>query len=159
ASDQSETAYNVSQAGYEAAKARLATLRSGVSQARGRVAEASAKVKQTSDVDAVIAQANARAKAARAQVGTAKAAVDLAAIELSYTKLLAPQDGTVSKKTIAVGQALVAGQPIAQLVTPSVWVTANFKEDQIAKMRPGQPVDLSVDAFSGAKLRGEIESI
>lgn len=159
AAEQTETAYDVAAASADAAKARLATLRSSVKQARSRIAEASAKVKQSSNVEAVVAQARARAKAARAQVATAKSALDLAKIELSNTRIVAPQDGVVSKKTVAVGQAIGAGQAVAQLVTKSVWVTANFKEDQIAKMHPGQPVEMSVDAFPGATLRGELDSL
>ncbi|MFO0590311.1 MAG: HlyD family secretion protein [Polyangiaceae bacterium] len=157
--DQSETAFTVASASYEAAKARLATLRSSVSAARSRVAEAAAKVKQTSNVDQVVAQARARAKAARAQVGTAEAAVRLAKIELNNTRIVAPQDGTVSKKTVAVGQAVGLGQSVAQLVTDATWVTANFKEDQIARMRAHQPVKVEVDAYGGAEVDGEVESI
>jgi membrane fusion protein, multidrug efflux system len=86
------------------------------------------------------------------------AARDLAALELSYTRILAPRAGTVSKKSIAVGQQVSTGQPIVQLVTPERWVTANFKETQLAGMKPGQPVELEIDAFPGATLRGQVES-
>jgi membrane fusion protein (multidrug efflux system) len=157
--DQSETSYNLAQANLEAARARLSTLRANVDVARSRIGEASAKVKQTSNVDALVAQAQARAKTAQAQVSIAKAQRDLAKLDLSYTRILAPADGVVSKKTIAVGQNVSAGQAIVQLVTPTLWVTANFKETQVARMHAGQPAELSVDAFPGLKLHGELESL
>ncbi len=157
--DQSETSFNVAQAQLEAARARLSTLRANIAVAHSRTTEASAKVQQTSNVDALVAQAEARAKSARAQVAIAKAARDLAKLDLSYTRIVAPADGVASKKTIAVGQQLAPGQAIVQLVTPHVWVTANFKETQVANMHPGQRARLSVDALPGVTLHGELESI
>ncbi|WP_433926385.1 HlyD family secretion protein [Sorangium cellulosum] len=157
--DQAEASFDVAQASLEAARARLSTLRANIAVARSRTIEASAKVKQTSSVDVVVAQAQARARSARAQVAIAMAARDLAKLELSYTRVVAPADGVASKKTIAVGQQVGAGQAIAQLVTPLVWVTANFKETQVAHMHPGQPADLEVDALPGVTLHGEIESL
>jgi membrane fusion protein (multidrug efflux system) len=122
------------------------------------VGEASARVDQTSDVDSVMSQAQARAKAASAQVHTAQAARDLAALELSYTRIVAPQDGVVSKKSIAAGQQVAVGQPVVQLVTPERWITANFKETQLEHLKPGQPVSIEIDAFPGQKLHGTVES-
>lgn len=157
--DQAETSFQVAQANLEAAKARLSTLRANIAVARSRTTEASAKLKQTSNVDALVAQAQARAKSARAQAAIARATRDLAKLELSYTRILAPSDGVVSKKTIAVGQQVAAGQSIVQLVTPLLWVTANFKETQVAHMRPGQPAHVEVDALPGVTLHGELESL
>ncbi len=123
------------------------------------VDEASARFEQTSDVDAIIEQAKARAVAAHAQVTTAKAARDLATLDVSYTHIVAPSDGIVSKRTVAPGQLLAAGQPVVQLVPDGqLWVTANFKETQIQKMRIGQPAEIEIDAFPGQTLHGEIES-
>jgi membrane fusion protein (multidrug efflux system) len=92
-------------------------------------------------------------------VATARAARDLAAVELSYTKVLAPHDGMISKKSVAEGQALGAGQTVAQLVTPGVWVTANFKETQLGKLHPGQHAKFSVDAYPSLEFAGEVESL
>jgi membrane fusion protein (multidrug efflux system) len=156
--DQSKTAVALAQANLQAARARLTTLESARGQAESRVGEASARVDQTSDVESVMSQAQARAKAARAQVHTAQAARDLAALELSYTRIVAPQDGVVSKKSIAAGQQVAVGQPVVQLVTPERWITANFKETQLEHLKPGQPVSIEVDAFPGQKLHGTVES-
>ena len=156
--DQSETAYNLASTNLDAARARLATLRESASQAKSRIVEASAKVRQNSSVKALIQQSQARAKAARAQVATAQAVRDLAALDLSYTRILAPQDGILSKKTIAVGQMVSVGQSIGQLVTADRWITGNFKETQLAHMRVGQPAHLTLDAYPDMTLYGEVES-
>jgi membrane fusion protein (multidrug efflux system) len=123
-----------------------------------RVDEANAKLRQTTDVDVFITQAEARARAAHAQVATLKAARDLAALEVSYTRIVAPEDGYVSKKTIEVGQMVSPGQPIVQLVPEQTWVTGNFKETQLATMKAGQRARVSVDAYPGITLDGEVES-
>ena len=83
----------------------------------------------------------------------------LARLNLSYAKILAPQDGVISKKSINVGQQLGAGQAVGQLVTDARWVTANYKETQVEDMREGQPATVDVDALSGADLHGVVESM
>jgi membrane fusion protein (multidrug efflux system) len=124
-----------------------------------RVQEANARLQQSSNVDALIEQARSRARTARAQVAVSQAARDLAALELSYTRILAPQDGYVSKKTVAVGQMLSPGQGIVQLVpVHNLWVTGNFKETQIRRMKVGQPTHITIDAFPGLTLEGEVDS-
>jgi membrane fusion protein (multidrug efflux system) len=157
--DRAQAAYDTASASLNQARARLASLKASTSLAVSRVAEASARAHQAGEVDALIAQARARARTAHAQAAVAKATRDVAALELSYTKIVAPQDGVVSKKTIAVGQMVSPGQGIVQLVpTRDVWVTGNFKETQLAKMRVGQPAHVEVDAFPGVDLHGEVES-
>jgi membrane fusion protein (multidrug efflux system) len=156
--EQTRTASDTAQANLAQAKANLSVLEAGASQAMSRVSEASAHVDQTRDVDAVVALADARAQGARARVAELEALRAIALIDMHNTKIYAPQDGYVSKKTVAVGQTIAVGTPIAQLVAASdVWVTANFKETQIAKMRVGQPVEIEVDAVPGA-LHGTVDS-
>jgi membrane fusion protein (multidrug efflux system) len=156
--DRADTQFKVAQSSVDVAKARLTSIKASAAQAQSRVVEAKAKAKISNDVDTQIKLAQARAKAAHAQVDTAKAARDLAALDLSYTKIYAPSDGTVSKKSINVGQMLSPGQSVVQLVTDKLWVTGNFKETQVANMRVGQPASVEVDAFSGKPLEGEVES-
>jgi membrane fusion protein (multidrug efflux system) len=157
--DQAETTLSLAVANAEAANARLVTLKGGVAQASSRVAEASARARQSSDVASLVAQARARAKAAHAQVATAKATRDLAALDVGYTVIRAPHDGVVSKKSINEGQTVAAGQTVVQLVTPGVWITANFKETQLENMHVGQPATLTVDAFPSLAIHGQIESL
>lgn len=157
--DEARTALDTAEANLAQAKARASALRSSAAQAVSLVSEATAKVDQTRDVDVVVSQALARARSARAQVAQLKAARDLAAMDLAYTKIVAPQDGVVSKKNVDVGQTVAAGSPIVMLV-PSrpPWITANFKETQIGRMHDGQPVEIHVDAFPGLTLKGKVES-
>lgn len=158
--DQATTAHATAEANVAQARASLAALESNAAQAASRIGEASARVDQTKDVDTFVALAEARARGAKAKVAELEAVRDLAALELSYSKIVAPQAGVVSKKNIAVGQTLSGGAPIAQLVPSAkgVWVTANFKETQIGHMRPGQPVEIHVDALPGQELHGSVES-
>jgi membrane fusion protein, multidrug efflux system len=157
--DQAQTAFDTGAAALDQAKARLASLKAGSSQAQSRIQEANARFQITSNVDVLIEQARSRARMARAQVNVSQASRDLAALDLSYTKILAPQDGVVSKKTVAVGQAVTVGQGIVQLVPDQPpWITGNFKETQIHAMRPGQPAHVTVDAFPGITLHGKVES-
>lgn len=156
--DRTDTQLKVAQSSVDVARARLTAIKNSAAQAQSRVVEAKAKAKVSNDVATQIQLAQARAKAAHAQVDTAKAARDLAALDLSYTKIFAPSDGVVSKKSINVGQMLSPGQSVVQLVTDKLWVTGNFKETQIAEMRVGQPASVEVDAFSGTSIEGELES-
>jgi membrane fusion protein (multidrug efflux system) len=157
--EQAQAQFSTADAALAQAKAHLASLQASTSTAVSRVQEANAKLTQSSDVDALIDQARAKARTAHAQVRTAEAARDLAALELTYTKILAPQRGTASKKTISVGQMVAPGQTIVQLVTAqSSWVTGNFKETQLGGMRVGEPTEVEIDAYPGVKLHGEIES-
>ena len=156
--DQAETQARLADSSLLLAKARIDTLRSSITAARSRVEEASARAAQSSDVSTSVKLAQAKASAAHAQVEVARAQRDLAAIDLSYTVIVAPQAGVVSKKVIGVGQQVSPGQAIVQLITDGRWVTANFKETQVSRMKVGQKVKVSVDAFSGTELHGELES-
>ena len=157
--EQTQASFTTADAALVQARAHLASLKASTSTAVSRVQEANAKLTQSSDVDALIEQARAKARTAHAQVRTAEAARDLAALELSYTKIVAPERGTASKKTIAVGQMVAPGQTIVQLVTTqSSWITGNFKETQIGEMRVGQATEIEIDAYPGVKFHGEVES-
>jgi membrane fusion protein (multidrug efflux system) len=156
--DQDQTAFDAADATLAQTTAHLASLRSSTNEAVSRLEEAHAKVQQTTDVDTFIAQAHARARAAHAQLAALTAARDLAALDVSYTRIVAPSDGYVSKKTIEVGQMVSVGQPIVQLVPEQPWVTGNFKETQLAHMKAGQHARVAVDAYPGVAIEGEVES-
>jgi membrane fusion protein (multidrug efflux system) len=109
--------------------------------------------------ESALESANASTAAARAQEQAASASVAEAALQLSYTKILAPAGGRIGRKNLEVGNRIQPGQPILALVQPEIWVNANFKETQLAHIRPGQAVRIQVDAFPGIRLRGTVESI
>jgi membrane fusion protein (multidrug efflux system) len=118
-------------------------------------AEASARA-----ADAALASAQASLLAADARVGAMRAARDQAALNLSYTRITAPASGVVSKKSVEVGQLVQAGQPLMSIVPlDDVWLTANLKETQIENVKPGDPVDFTVDAYSGIDFKGHVESL
>lgn len=156
--DQQRTAQEVARTELTRAKAALESMQLAREQAQSQVAAAQAKFSQSNQVDVLVNEATARAEQARAAVGTAEAQLKLAELDLNYTRIYAPVAGVVSKKSINVGQNVVVGQGIVQLVPQTYWVTANFKETQLAHMREGQPVDISVDAYSGEKLHGKVQS-
>jgi membrane fusion protein, multidrug efflux system len=102
----------------------------------------------------------ARANAALADVKQAQAKVDQARLNLSYTHVTAPTTGIVNKKNVQVGANLSIGQDVLTIIPlTNLWVTANFKETQLSKMKPGQQVTLKVDALGGRKFHGKVTQI
>jgi membrane fusion protein, multidrug efflux system len=95
----------------------------------------------------------------QASVQSAQAQVDQAALNLTYTDIVAPTDGFITSRNVQLGSYLTAGQVMFLLVTPEVWITANYKESQIGRMRVGDKVEVEVDAYSGFKLEGHVDSI
>jgi len=96
---------------------------------------------------------------ARTRVQAAQAALDLARLQLSYTVVRAPAPGTVSRLGARPGQMVQAGQNVGQLVPDRTYVLANFKETQTGELRQGETVDVSIDAYPGRTLHGEVASI
>lgn len=96
---------------------------------------------------------------ADANLRTAKAARDKAALDLSYTKIYAPQSGTVSSRRVEKGMYVTAGSPLFTLVPENVWIVANFKENQLTHMKPGQTVDIKIDTYPNKVFKGRIDSI
>lgn len=101
----------------------------------------------------------AQNKVADADIKSLKAAKEQAQLNLSYTKIYAPQDGTVSNKRVEVGTYVQVGSPLFVIVPNDVWVVANFKENQVGLMRAGQPVDIKIDAYPNKIFKGKIDSI
>jgi membrane fusion protein (multidrug efflux system) len=112
-----------------------------------------------SSTRAQLDSANGQIAAAQAKVAEAKAAVEQAELNLSYTRIIAPQAGRVTKKSVEQGEHITTGQPLLMIVPPEIWVVANFKETQLKHMKPGQQVTIKVDAYSGKTFRGHIDSI
>ena len=100
------------------------------------------------------------ANAALANVRQAQARVDQAQLNLGYTKITAPATGIVNKKNVQVGANLSVGQDLLTIIPlTNLWVTANFKETQLDRMRAGQPVTIRVDALGGRKFSGKVTQI
>ncbi|HXX24021.1 MAG TPA: HlyD family secretion protein [Terriglobia bacterium] len=138
--------------GAEISKAAMLAAKAKVDQARAGVEQARANHKQVP-----IKQADAAA--AVAAVAQAKANLEAAELQLSYTTVLAPVDSVVTKKSVEVGQIVQPGQSLLVLIPlQDIWVTANFKETQLAKVRPGQKAEIHVDMY-GETFPGHVDSI
>jgi membrane fusion protein (multidrug efflux system) len=124
--------------------------------ARAQVAQVEAKL---ATAEAQIATAISVTDAARGDLAKSSADVRRAELNLGYTRIVAPMDGRVTKKNVEPGAYVSIGQPLFALVSPEVWVTANFKETQLTHMRPGQSVEVVVDAYPGRTFKGEVDSI
>jgi membrane fusion protein (multidrug efflux system) len=98
-------------------------------------------------------------RAAQAAVREAKAKVDRVRLAMTKASLVAPIAGYVSRRTVGVGAYVQPGEPLMAMVAPAVWVTANFKETEIADLKPGQSADVTVDAYPGLHLKGRLESL
>jgi membrane fusion protein (multidrug efflux system) len=96
---------------------------------------------------------------AKAQLSQAEIDIKEVDLDLSYMKLAAAQDGRITRKAVERGSYVQPGQSLMVIVTPHVWVTANFKESQLRLMRPGQTAEIEIDAYPDKKYRGHVESI
>jgi membrane fusion protein (multidrug efflux system) len=144
----------------EAIKQDAAAAKSAEETARANVLRAKAQVRQSRAQELQSQVRRADYESALADVKQAQATLDQALLDLSYTSLLAPMHGVVTRRTVEPGQQFAAGQAMFQLVPlDKIWVTANFKETQMAHVRPGQHVRISVDAYDGKSFDGVVDSI
>ena len=128
-------------------------------QARSTAAQAAAAQRQVDDADAQIAVARRAVSAAGAAIDAKKAEVKQAQVTVGDLRLTAPVSGQVVNRQVNVGSYVAPGTQLMAIVPDRMWVTANFKETQLALMRIGQPVDIAVDAFPDVKFRGHVDSI
>jgi membrane fusion protein (multidrug efflux system) len=101
----------------------------------------------------------AQLEGARAQLAQSQSQLDQAKLNLQYTSVIAVQSGRVVKLSGAKGTFVTAGQSLMMFVPDEVWIVANYKETQLNDMRPGQPVEIRIDAYPGRKLTGHVESV
>jgi membrane fusion protein (multidrug efflux system) len=101
----------------------------------------------------------ARERTALAQVARSEAAVQQASLDLSYTKIFAPEAGRITRKRVERGAYVQVGQTLFVIVPDQVWVVANYKETQLEYMRPGQPASIHVDAYPDKVFHGHVDSI
>jgi membrane fusion protein (multidrug efflux system) len=127
--------------------------RQKVAEARGVVARAEGQQGQVTVKEAEVTRAEATLKQAQAELAMAE-------LQLAYTEVRAPADGVVSKRTVEIGQVVQPGQPLLAIVPlHEVWVLANFKETQLARVHPGMQADVEIDGFPGKVFHGKVDSI
>ena len=139
----------VSESRLDLAKTQARTAEAQVDSARNRelAAEAQSALDKT------------RIQTATAEVENSKAAVRQAELNLSYTRVKATEAGYITHRSVESGSYVQTGQSLLAVVPRQVWVVANFKETQLANMRPGQPVEIKVDAYPHLRLKGHVDSI
>jgi membrane fusion protein (multidrug efflux system) len=157
--DAAVAAADASKAAVADAKANEQAASDGVKVARERQTGAQAQFKFAQTGPQQVAAQSARAKQALAQVQQAQAQLDQAKLNLSYTKIVAPTAGIITRKSVEINQNVGPGQNLTTLVSlEGLWITANFKETQLLHMSAGQPVDIEVDA-TGKTYHGKVTQI
>jgi membrane fusion protein (multidrug efflux system) len=142
------------------AEAALASRVLGVSQARQRVNEARAALGRVESQRHQVTVKEAEIERAAASLTQAQADLAFAELQLAHTEVRAPADGVISKKSVEPGQVVQMGQPLLAIVPlHDVWVLANFKETQLARVRPGMPATVEIDTFPGKVFRGTVDSL
>ncbi len=157
--DNAKSAFDSAEAGLAQARAQLTAAEEGKRGAIALVSEAAGRVAQSAPISAQIAAARANRELTQARTRGAEVALELAKLQLSYTRILAPTDGIASKLSVHEGQLVSAGQPIVALIPTGTYVIANFKETQLAKIRVGARAELSLDAYPHRSFAGKVESI
>jgi membrane fusion protein (multidrug efflux system) len=160
AADAARAARDSAQAGVEQYLSEVEAGQARVAQAEARVKEAQANLQSTQTRPQQMAISRSNANMAAAKVKQAQATLEQAELNLQYTQVKAPIDGIVSQRRVELGQYVQIGQPLLALVPlHNVWVTANFKENQLQDMRVGQRANVTVDAYGGRKYEGHVDSI
>ncbi|WP_051294980.1 HlyD family secretion protein [Maridesulfovibrio bastinii] len=147
--DHAKAQQRESRAKFNSAKYKLNTQSAEIQKAGAAVKAAMGDVKR----------AEAQIEVQSANLKEAKARLDKALQNLSYTKIAAPTDGYITKKSIEAGDYVQVGQNLVSIVSPKVWVVANFKETQIEDIHPGQPVEIEIDTYPDRVFKGRVDSV
>lgn len=150
--DEADAGVRTAQENYHQSVAQISLTQSQVGESQGRLADAAAAPER-------VEVSQSQVTTADASIQAAEVAVQQAELELSYTKIFAPEDGYVTRKTVEEGQLVQIGAALMAISqSDEVWVVANFKETQLERMQIGQPVDIEVDAFPSETFHGKVES-
>jgi len=151
--------YDAAVANQETAKASVDAGHAGVATAQSHVAQARAQLRQSQTGPQEVEVSRSKASSALATVQQKQAAVEQAKLNLGYATIRAAVDGVVTKKTVEPGEIVQVGQPLLALVPlEGIWVVANYKENQLDHMRPGQEVTIHVDTYD-RDYKGHVQSI
>ncbi len=154
-----EAELNAAQQQVTSAQKEAASRKVALDAAQSHINQAQAEVENSQANRKQVAVRTADAGTASAAVAAARANLEAAELQLSYTTLVAPVDGVVTRKSVEVGQIVAPGQGLMTVIPlQDVWVTANFKETQLANVRPGQRAEIDVDMY-GRSIRGHVDSI
>jgi membrane fusion protein (multidrug efflux system) len=126
--------------------------------AEATLTKADADFKREEPLAKINAVSTEQLDAARSTYETDLAELALAKLQIEYCTITAPADGYVGRKNVEIGNRVTAGQALMEVVEPDVWVVANFKETQLAHMRPGQPVKITIDSIPDRTFNGHVDS-
>ena len=164
--DHAAAAELISSAELESAKKKIVTQEAIVKESEASLKASEAKLRQANarlssaeSAPQKLKQSQSQADVSHADIDKAAAEVAQAKLTLSYTKIYAPADGYVTKKGVKPGQFVQTGQSLMAIVEKMVWVTANFKETQLTRIRSGQPVEIGIDAYPDITFHGHVDSI
>ena len=110
-------------------------------------------------MNAALKSTNSKQDASSANIEKIEARLAQAKLNLSYTKIYAPQDGNISLRNVEVGNYVQVGQALTAVVSPNIWIIANFKETQLTHMKKGQEVLIKIDTYPNKKFKGKVDSI
>ncbi len=145
--------------GIAKAEAKLAQAKENVSSAEAKYTTSQGSLQQAGAKEQQTEVNRAQYEASKAAIVQSEAALKDAELQLSYTNIIAPAAGRIGKKNIEVGQRVQAGTPLLAIVSNEYWITANFKETQMEKMKPGQAVEIKLDAFPHKIFLGRLDSV
>ncbi|MHA4867535.1 HlyD family secretion protein [Duganella sp. PWIR1] len=135
-----------------------AELDAAVAARAGATADVAARKDSATAAKAQIASAKSAREVLNAQISVLQVQLKDAKQQMAYNKVLAPVSGRIGKRTVEVGQRVQPGQQLTAIVQENVWLTANFKETQLANMKIGQEVKVTIDAIPGKELVGKVDS-
>ena len=141
---------------FDAAQATAKQADANLNSARQKAAADQSRIKEA---DAEYIATKSAVAMALAKMHQAQTDLDAAQLNLSYTKIFAPAEGRVTRKSVEAGDYVQTGQALLAIVPAEVWVVANFKESQLKKMKPGQPVRVEIDALGGRSFAAQVDSI
>lgn len=155
---QAESQVARAQVGIATAQAKVAVAQEGITTAAAKLATSKGGLQQAEATGEQTKVSRSQYDAAKAAIGQSEASVKDAQLQLSYTNITAPAAGQIGRKSVEVGQRVQPGTPLMAIVSNDLWVIANFKETQLANMKPGQKVEIKLDAFGSRKFEGRLDS-
>ena len=139
--------------GIASAQAKVAVAQEGISTAAAKLATSQGGLQQAEATGEQTKVSRSQYDAAKAAIAQSEASVKDAQLQLS-----APAAGQIGRKSVEIGQRVQSGTPLMAIVSNDLWVVANFKETQLANIKPGQKVEIKLDAFGGRKFEGRVDS-
>ncbi|MGC4064473.1 MAG: HlyD family secretion protein [Polyangiaceae bacterium] len=158
--DVRQATYDQAAAGLEQARARFDAVKASITGGYGTVEQARGRLTAAQTAPQQVQSARAQLALAEARFQQTKAALELARLNLAFATIRAPIDGVIARRNVEPGAMVSPERPLLAVVAlDDVWIVANFKEDQIGAMRPGQVAEVSLDTLGGRAFRGHVESL